>query len=244
MTANGWLQLLIYLVVLVAVTPPLGIFMARLFAGERTWLSPVLGPLERLIYRLCRVDAAEEQHWTEYGAAMLLFSGVSMLLLFGLERLQGILPGNPQHFAGVEPALAWNTAASFVSNTNWQSYSGESTMSHLTQMAGLAFHNFTSAATGIALAIAFVRGIARREARTLGTFWVDLTRGCLYLLLPLCIVGSLVLVSQGVVQNLSPYTHAALLDPQRVEIAQPASVPPGAPKYEMHTAQVIAQCRG
>ena len=138
MTANGWLQLLIYLVVLVAVTPPLGIYMTRIFSGEKTWLTPVLRPLERLIYRCCRVDENTEQHWTEYGFAMLVFSGVSMLVLYGIERLQAFLPANPQHFAGVDPALAFNTAASFTTNTNWQNYSGESAMSYLTQMAGLA----------------------------------------------------------------------------------------------------------
>jgi K+-transporting ATPase ATPase A chain len=236
MTTNGWLQLLIYLVALLAVTPPLGIFMARLFAGERTWLHPVIGPLERLIYRCCRVDG-EEQHWTEYGAAMLLFSLVSMLLLYLLERLQLVLPANPQHFAGVAPDLAWNTAASFTTNTNWQSYSGESAMSYLTQMAGLAFHNFASAATGIALAVAFVRGVARREARTIGNFWVDLTRCCLYLLLPLCLVGALLLVWQGVPQNLSPYTHAALVEPQHVETKNAA----GKVQVETRAEQLIAQ---
>ncbi len=236
MTTNGWLQLLIYLVALVAVTPPLGIFMARLFAGERTWLHPVIGPLERLIYRCCRVDA-EEQHWTEYGAAMLLFSLVSMLVLYLLERLQLVLPANPQHLAGVAPDLAWSTAASFTTNTNWQSYSGETAMSYLTQMAGLAFHNFASAATGIALAVAFVRGVTRREARTIGNFWVDLTRCCLYLLLPLCLAGALLLVWQGVPQNLSPYTHAALVEPQRVAARDAA----GRAHLETRAEQLIAQ---
>jgi K+-transporting ATPase ATPase A chain len=237
MTANGWLQLLIYLVMLVAVTPALGIFMTRVFSGEKTWLTPVLRPLERLIYRCCRVDEDAEQHWTEYGVAMLVFSGASMLVLYGIERLQAYLPANPQHFAGVEPALAFNTAASFTTNTNWQNYSGESTMSYLTQMAGLAFHNFASAATGIALAVAFIRGVARRESKTIGNFWVDLTRCCLYLLLPISLAGSLVLVWQGVPQNLGRYTHAALLEPQRVESKDPA----GKLKVETHTEQVIAQ---
>ncbi len=237
MTTNGWLQLLIYLVLLAAVTPPLGKYMTRIFSGERTFLTPAVRPLERLIYRLCRVDEQAEQHWTEYGLAMLVFSGVSMLLLYGLERLQAFLPANPQHFAGVEPALAFNTAASFTTNTNWQSYSGESAMSYLTQMAGLAFHNFASAATGIALAIAFIRGVARRESRTIGNFWVDLTRACLYLLLPLSLAGALVLVWQGVPQNLSRYTHAALLEPQRIESKDAA----GKMKVETRTGQVIAQ---
>jgi K+-transporting ATPase ATPase A chain len=210
-------KLAVYLVALLAVTKPLGLFMARLFAGERTFLHPVVRPLERLVYRLCRIDEGEEQPWTVYTAAMLAFSLVSMLLLYALERLQGFLPWNPRHLPGVSPDLAWNTAASFTTNTNWQAYSGETTMSYLTQMAGLAFHNFASAATGIALALALVRGIARREARTIGNFWVDMTRAALYLLLPLSLVLSLALVSQGVVQNLSPYATARLLEPQRVE---------------------------
>jgi K+-transporting ATPase ATPase A chain len=239
MTTNGLVQLAVYLLALVLVTPPLGIYMTRLFSGERTFLDPVVGPLERLIYRLCRIDG-EEQHWTEYGAAMLLWSAAGMLLLYAIERLQGVLPANPQGFAGVAPDLAFNTAASFTTNTNWQSYSGESTMSYLTQMAGLAFHNFASAATGIALAVAFIRGVARREARTIGNFWVDLTRCCLYLLLPLSLVGALALVSQGVVQNLQPYTHAALIEPQRVEHADSRDAA-GKPKIEIRTEQLIAQ---
>jgi K+-transporting ATPase ATPase A chain len=236
MTGNGLLQLSIYVVLLILVTPPLGIYMTRIFAGERTWLTPVLQPVERLIYRLCRIDG-EEQHWTAYGAAMLLFSGASMLVLYGLERLQAFLPANPQHFAGVEPALAFNTAASFTTNTNWQNYSGESTMSYLTQMAGLAFHNFASAATGIALAVAFIRGVARREARTLGNFWVDLTRCCLYLLLPLSLAGALLLVWQGVPQNLARYTRGTLLTPQTVETRDAA----GKVKTETRTGQLLAQ---
>jgi K+-transporting ATPase ATPase A chain len=216
-TGNGWLQLVLYLAALLAVTKPLGVYMARVFSregGEKTFLDPVVRPVERRIYRLCRIDPDLEQTWKSYTVAMLAFSLVSMLVLYLLERCQGLLPWNPQKLAGVAPDLAWNTAASFTTNTNWQAYSGESTMSYLTQMAGLAFHNFTSAAVGIALAIALIRGISRREAKTLGNFWVDLVRCCLYLLLPLCLVGSLVLVSQGVVQNLSPYTRATLVEPQ------------------------------
>jgi potassium-transporting ATPase potassium-binding subunit len=220
MTANGFVQLGLYLAALLAVTKPLGVYMARVFAGEKTFLDRLLRPLENLIYRLCRIDPAVEQPWTAYTVAMLLFSLVSMLALYALERLQALLPWNPQKFPGLAPDLAWNTAASFTTNTNWQAYSGESTMSYLTQMAGLAFHNFTSAAVGLALAIALIRGIARREAKTIGNFWVDLVRGCLYVLLPLCLVGSLVLVSQGVVQNLSPYTQAALVEPQGQRTAQ------------------------
>ncbi len=221
MTSQGLFQLAIYALAVLAVTKPLGVFMARLFAGERTFLHPVVRPLERLIYRLCRIDESAEQRWTAYTAAVLAWSLVSMLLLYALERLQGFLPWNPQHLPGVAPDLAWNTAASFTTNTDWQAYAGETTMSYLTQMAGLAFHNFASAAAGIALAVAFLRGLARREARTLGNFWVDLTRAVLYLLLPLCLALSLVLVSQGVVQNLAPYARVRQLEPQRVETAGP-----------------------
>jgi len=177
----------------------------------------VFGPVERLIYRICRIDEHEEQHWTAYTAAMLMFSLVGLLVLYGFQRFQYYLPLNPQGFSGVAPDLAFNTASSFTTNTNWQAYSGESTMSYFVQMAGLAFHNFVSAATGIALAIAFIRGIARREAKALGNFWVDLTRTTLYVLLPFCVIGALVLVSQGVVQNFSPYTQAKLVEPQQVE---------------------------
>jgi K+-transporting ATPase ATPase A chain len=216
MTLSGLLQLGIYFLVLLAVTKPLGVFMTRVFTGEKTFLGGVIGPLERLVYRLCRIDAEAEQHWTTYTAAMLMFSVVSLLVLYLLQRVQYYLPLNPQQFPGVKPDLAFNTAVSFTSNTNWQAYSGESTMSYLVQMAGLAFHNFTSAATGIVLAIAFIRGIARRQAKTIGNFWVDLTRCSLYLLLPICIVGALVLVSQGVAQNFKPYTQATLVEPQQI----------------------------
>ena len=207
MTLNGFLQLAIYVLVLVVITKPLGIYMARVFSGEKTFMSRVLGPVERLIYRVCRIDASQEQRWTVYTAAMLMFSVVSLLALYALMRLQYYLPLNPQQFPGVNPHQSFNTAASFTTNTNWQDYSGETTMSYLVQMAGLAFHNFTSAAVGIVLAIAFIRGIARREAKTIGNFWVDLTRCSLYVLLPLCIVGALLLVSQGVIQNFKPYTQ-------------------------------------
>jgi K+-transporting ATPase ATPase A chain len=238
MTVNGFLQLALFVAALLAVTKPLGVYMARVFAGERTFLSPVLAPLERLLYRLARVDPEQEQAWTVYTGSLLLFSLVSMLLLYALERLQGVLPlWNPQRFPAVPAGLAFNTAASFTTNTNWQNYSGESTMSYLTQMAGLAFHNFVSAATGIALAIAFIRGIARKEGRTLGNFWADLVRCSLYVLLPLCLAGALLLVSQGVVQNLSPYTRAALVEPLRVE----SKTPDGKTKVEMIAEQTIAQ---
>jgi potassium-transporting ATPase potassium-binding subunit len=217
MTANGWLQIILFLALVLAVTKPLGVFMTRVFQRERTFLDPLFAPLERLIYRLTRVDENVEMRWREYAVSMLLFSGVSMLLLYAIQRLQGHLPFNPEHLAGVWPQhLAFNTAASFTTNTNWQAYSGESTMSYFTQMAGLAYHNFVSAAVGIVLAIVFIRGIARRECATIGNFWVDLVRGCLWVLLPFCLVGSLLLVSQGVVQNLRPYDKANLLEPQKV----------------------------
>jgi len=217
MTANGWLQIILFLALVLAVTKPLGVFMTRVFQRERTFLDPLFAPLERLIYRLTRVDENVEMRWREYAVSMLLFSGVSMLLLYAIQRLQGHLHLNREDLAGVWPQhLAFNTAASFTTNTNWQAYSGESTMSYFTQMAGLAYHNFVSAAVGIVLAIVFIRGIARRECATIGNFWVDLVRGCLWVLLPFCLVGSLLLVSQGVVQNLRPYDKANLLEPQKV----------------------------
>jgi K+-transporting ATPase ATPase A chain len=214
MTLNGWLQIALFFGLVIAVTVPIGRFMTRVFARERTWLDPVLRPIERLIYALTGVDETREMKWTEYAAAMLLFSVVSMIVLYAIERLQGVLPFNPQSLPAVPPALAFNTAASFTTNTNWQAYSGESTMSYLTQMAGLAYHNFMSAAVGIALAIAFIRGIAQQEKDTIGNFWVDTTRAALWVLLPVCLVGALVLVSQGVVQNLRPYDTVQVLDPQ------------------------------
>src|SRR5271156_1007404 len=187
MTANGWFQIGLFLVVIFAVAKPAGIFMTRVFAGEKTFLDPVLRPLERLIYRLCGVDEKTEMGWKEYTISMLLFSAVSMLLLYVIERVQQWLPWNPQHMAPVGTDLAFNTAASFTTNTNWQNYSGESTMSYFTQMAGLAYHNFGSAAVGIVLAIAVIRGISRRESKTIGNFWVDLTRSILWVLLPVCV---------------------------------------------------------
>ena len=217
MTANGWLQILFFFALILLVTKPLGVFMARVFNRERTFLDPVLVPIERLTYRLTGVDATREMRWTEYAVAMLLFSLVSLLLLYLLQRIQGVLPFNPQHLPGVDSASftasSFNTASSFTANTNWQSYVPETTMSYFTQMAGLAYHNFISAATGIALAIAFIRGIARKEMQTIGNFWVDLTRATLWVLLPICLVGALVLVSQGMIQNLRPYDTAKLVDP-------------------------------
>src|SRR5438067_2822228 len=218
MTVNGWLQILLFLAAVLAVTAPLGRYMTFVFSRRRTWLDPACRPIERLIYRTTGVNDLHEMRWTEYGMAMLLFSGVSMLVLYLMQRVQQWLPWNPQKFSAVPPDLAFNTAASFTTNTNWQAYSGESTMSYLTQMAGLAYHNFASAAVGIALAIAFIRGISRREKDTIGNFWVDMTRATLWVLLPLCLVGALALVSQGVVQNLRPYDTVKLLEKQSVQI--------------------------
>ena len=178
MTLNGWLQILFFLLAIFLVTPVIGAYMARVFTRQRTWLDPVLRPVERLIYRLTGVDEARGMRWTEYAVAVLLFGVVSMLVLYAMQRLQQLLPLNPQGFGAVAPALAFNTAASFTTNTNWQAYGGETTMSYFTQMAGLAYHNFVSAAVGISVAIAFIRGIAQKEKDTLGNFWVDLTRAC------------------------------------------------------------------
>jgi K+-transporting ATPase ATPase A chain len=246
MTLNGWLQILVFLGLIFAVTKPLGVFMTRVFAREKTFLDPVLRPVERLIYRVTGVDEAHEMRWTEYATTMLVFSAVSMLVLYLIQRIQGVLPFNPQHFGAVAPEhLAWNTAASFTTNTNWQAYSGETTMSYFTQMAGLAFHNFASAATGIALAIAFIRGIARRQMQTLGNFWVDFVRCSLWVLLPFCVVGSLFLVSQGVVQNLKPYDTVKLIEPQQVQRAgadgKPVVDAAGKPVMDPVTTQTIAQ---
>jgi K+-transporting ATPase ATPase A chain len=217
MTANGWFQIGLYVLVLFLITKPIGIFLTRVFERQKTFLDPLLRPVERLIYRLCGVHENKEMRWTEYGTTMLVFSAVSLILLYLFERLQQWLPWNPQRFANVTPDLAWNTAVSFTTNTNWQAYTPEVTMSYLTQMAGLAYHNFASAAVGVALAIAVIRGVSRHESKTIGNFWVDLTRCFLWVLLPVCLVGSLVLVSQGVVQSLKPYTTAQLIEPQTVQ---------------------------
>lgn len=213
MSASGWLQILLFLAVIFAVTKPLGTFIARVFNREKTFLDPLLRPVEKIIYRATGVDEKHEMRWTEYAIAMLLFSAVSMMLLYLIERTQQWLLFNPQKLANVVPDLAFNTAVSFTTNTNWQAYTPETTMSYLTQMAGLAYHNFTSAAVGIALAIALIRGISRREMKTIGNFWVDMTRGLLWILLPLALVGSLLLVSQGAIQNFKPYVTAQLTDP-------------------------------
>ncbi len=245
MTTNGWIQIVVFLALILAMTKPLGVFMARVFSRERTFLDPLARPVERLLYRVTGVDEEHEMRWTEYAFAMLLFSGVTMLLLYLIERVQQWLPLNPQKFGAVAQALAFNTAASFSTNTNWQNYSGESTMSYLTQMAGLAYHNFASAAVGIALAIAFVRGIARKEKETIGNFWVDMTRSILWVLLPGCILYALLLVSQGAVQNLRPYGTAKLLEPQQVQKTgtdgKPMVGPDGKAVMDTVTDQTLAQ---
>ena len=217
MTSNGWFQILFFLAVILAITKPVGAFMARVFNREKTLIDFVLRPIEKLVYRVCGVHEDREMHWLEYGTAMLLFSAVSMFLLYLIERMQHVLGFNPQKLANVAPDLAWGTAASFTTNTNWQSYVPETTMSYLTQMAGLAYHNFASAAVGIALAIAVIRGVARREMKTIGNFWVDLTRSFLWILLPVSFVVALTLVSQGVVQNFKPYATAQLVEPQTIQ---------------------------
>ena len=214
MTANGWLQIGLFFAAVLLVAKPMGTYLYRVYERKSTWLDRVFRPIEKLIYRVCGVDETKEMRWTEYGVAMLLFSGVSLLLLYLIQRVQLWLPWNPQKLANVAPDLAWNTAVSFTTNTNWQAYTPETTMSYLTQMAGLAYHNFVSAAVGIAVAVAVVRGVARKESKTIGNFWVDTTRGLLWVLLPICLVGALVLVSQGAVQNLKPYTNATLIEPQ------------------------------
>jgi len=246
MTANGWLQILFFLVLVFLVTKPMGVFMTRVFNREKTFMDPVLRPIERLLYRVTGVDEGHEMRWTEYAIAMLLFSAVSMVMLYLMQRLQAYLPFNPQKFGAVAPAhVAFNTAASFTTNTNWQAYAGETTMSYFTQMAGLAYHNFVSAAVGIALAIAFIRGIARRQMQTIGNFWVDLVRSSLWVLLPFCVVGALVLVSQGVTQNLRPYDTVKLVEPMQVQRVGPDGKPmvdaQGKPVMDTVTEQTIAQ---
>jgi K+-transporting ATPase ATPase A chain len=225
MTGNGWLQFLLFSAILLVSVRPVGIYLAKVLEGERTWFDPILRPIERLIYKLSGVDASQEMHWREYAAALLGFSAVSLFLTYVLERAQGwgvlaVSWLNPQKLPGVEQALAWNTAASFTTNTNWQAYVPEATMSYLTQMSSLAYHNFTSAAVGIAVAVALVRGIRRTSSPTIGNFWVDVTRSILYVLLPACAIFALVLVWQGVPQNLHPYTQATTLEAQSQTIAQ------------------------
>src|SRR5215472_15571081 len=220
MTFDGWIQIALFGVVVVVLVKPLGGYMTRVFSGERTFLSPVLGPVERGFYRLSGVDERVDQNWVAYAVSMLLFSLAGFLSLYALMRLQALLPFNPAKQSAIEEGLAFNTAMSFDTNTNWQSYVPETTMSYLVQMAGLTVHNFVSAATGIALAVALVRGFARRSATSIGNFWVDLTRCTLYILLPISIVATLVLVWQGVPQNLGAYTEATTLEGVKQVIAQ------------------------
>lgn len=208
----AFLKIAACFLLVLALTKPLGLYMRRVFSGERTFLDPVLGPVERLVCRLGGVDARKEQDWKAYAASLLVFSVLGVLGVYAVERLQGLLPLNPDRLPAVPPALAWNTAISFVTNTNWQAYAGEATMSHLTQMAALALHNFLSAAAGIAIAVAVIRGIARAEAKTIGSFWVDLTRATLWLLLPISLVAAVALLSQGVVQSFSSSTKVTTLD--------------------------------
>ena len=237
MTANGWFQIGFYLLVIFLLTKPVGVFLTRVFNREKTFLDPILRPVEKLVYRSTGIDEKREMRWTEYAVAMLLFSGVSMTLLYVIERTQKWLPFNPQKLGNVDPGLAFGTAASFTTNTNWQAYSGETTMSYLTQMAGLAYHNFASAAVGIVLAIAVIRGIARKETDKLGNFWVDTTRCLLWVLLPVCLAGSLILVSEGVVQNLKPYATVDLIQPYTAQVTGSD----GKATTETVTQQVIAQ---
>src|SRR5262247_3737922 len=248
MTANGYLQLGFYIVVLIALAKPLGSYMARIYAGEPAFLNRIGGPFERLLYRVCGIDARREMRWTEYAVATMAFNILGLLAVYALQRLQLYLPLNPQAFGAVTPDSSFNTAVSFATNTNWQGYGGETTMSYLTQMLGLTVQNFVSAAAGMATLVALIRGLARRSAQTIGNFWVDVTRTTVYILLPLSFVGALVLVSQGVVQNFRPYEKAAALQP--VEYDEPVTDDKGQPvvdekgqpktKKSKMTEQVIA----
>src|SRR5580658_4834773 len=222
MTTNGWLQIAIFFLLIFACVKPLGSFIATVIEGRRNFLTPVLGPVERLIYRICGVTDNEEQHWTRYAGALLAFSAFSALLLYAIQRLQLWLPFNPQGYGAgnVSPDLDFNTSVSFVTNTNWQSYIPETTISYFVQMGGLTVHNFTSASAGLAVAIALVRGFARQSIKTVGNFWVDMTRSTLYILLPISIVAALVLCSQGVIQNLHPYTAVTTIEGAKQTIAQ------------------------
>jgi len=220
MLSNSIIQLVAYFILVTAISVPLGMYMARVFSHERTFLDPVLAPIERLIYKICGINPDVEMGWAGYAISMLAFSLVSMIFLYALQRLQYYLPLNPQRLAGVPPGLAFNTAASFTTNTNWQAYSGEQTLSYLTQMVGLTSHNFLSAAAGIAMAAAVIRGFARRSAKTIGNFWVDLTRTTLWVLMPLSLIFALVLVWQGVPDNFSPYVNATTLEGASQSIAE------------------------
>ena len=219
MTVNGWIQIALFCAIIIAITPVLGGYMTKVFNGERTFLSPILRPIERMIYAICGVNEKDDQHWTVYSISMLLFSLIGFFLFYAIQRLQGVLPLNPQGFAAMGEHLSFNTAISFITNTNWQSYTPEQTMSYLTQMSALTMHNFASAATGIALAIALIRGFARRSARSIGNFWVDMVRCSLYVLLPISIIVGLFFVWQGMPQNLSAYVNAVGLDGVKQTIA-------------------------
>lgn len=218
MTLVGILQILLYLVILTLLVKPMGVFMTKVYNGEKTFLDSICKPLERLIYKICRVDATQEMNWKQYGAAMLIFSLVSTIALYFMQRWQFYLPLNPQGFAGVSPDSSFNTAVSFVTNTNWQGYAGETTMSYFTQMLGLAIQNFKSAAVGMALAVVFIRGISRFETDKLGNFWVDMTRSILYILLPISFLAAIFLVSQGMIQNFKPYDTAKLTESFVVQV--------------------------
>jgi K+-transporting ATPase ATPase A chain len=219
MQASGWIQFALYIVALVVITKPMGLYLLRVLdTNGKTWLDPVLRPLERGTYRVMGVDPNKEHDWKQYTLAMLLFSLVGCLFTYAILRLQYFLPLNPQKLAGVSSDLSFNTSVSFTTNTNWQNYGGESTMSYLSQMVGLTFHNFVSAATGIAIAAALVRGIARHSAQTLGNFWVDLVRVTYYLLIPICLVFAVFLVSQGMIDNFKPYTKATLVEPMKIQV--------------------------
>src|SRR5215469_15190403 len=219
MTAIGWIQILLFCAIIIALIKPLGWYMTRVFNGQRTFLSPVLRPIEAAIYRIGGVDERREQHWVTYTVAMLLFHVGGFVILYGLMRLQAFLPFNPAGQSAVAEDLSFNTAISFITNTNWQNYGGESTLSYLVQMLGLTHQNYLSAATGIALALALIRGFARHSARTVGNFWVDVTRCALYLLIPLCVPYALFLVWQGVPQTLGPYVDATTLEGAKQTIA-------------------------
>src|SRR5207248_9088767 len=219
MQASGWIQFALYIVALALITKPMRLYLLQVLdANGRTWLDPVVRPLDRATYRAMGVDSSKEHNWQQYTLAMLLFSLVGCLFTYAILRLQYFLPLNPQKLAGVSPDLSFNTATSFTTNTNWQNYAGESTMSYFSQMVGLAFHNFVSAATGITIAAALVRAIARHSATTLGNFWVDLVRVTYYLLLPICLVFAVFLVSQGMIQNFKPYTKATLVEPMKTQV--------------------------
>jgi len=220
MTVIGWLQAALVFALVCVLIKPIGAYMARVFEGERVFLTPVIGPVERGLYRLCRIDPAREMGWKTYAFAVIAFSLVSLIYLYALLRLQAFLPLNPQGFGNLAPDLAWNTAVSFMTNTNWQFYSGESTLSYLSQMAGLAWHNFVSAGAGIAICIALIRALARRNMSTIGNFWADLTRACLYVLLPIAFVGALLLLWQGVPQNFNAYPTATTIEGASQSIPQ------------------------